>query len=63
MYCYLPRCVHSISQRFSATKIFGQDVLRYTLQSFRSKLQIWCYKESVAWSSLTKLYCLVYLPA
>ncbi|KAL4090629.1 hypothetical protein QTP88_025428 [Uroleucon formosanum] len=62
IYCCLPRCVHSISLRYRPTKIFGQDVLKYTLKAFRIQLQVWCYKNNIMWKEQTKLFCLTYLP-
>ncbi|XP_015372838.1 PREDICTED: histone acetyltransferase KAT2A-like [Diuraphis noxia] len=62
MYCSLPRCVHSIPLRYRASKIFGQEVLKYTLKAFKMQLQVWCYKHNIMWGEHTKLFCLNYLP-
>ncbi|XP_060875945.1 histone acetyltransferase KAT2A-like [Metopolophium dirhodum] len=62
LHCCLPRCIHSISLRYRPTKIFGQDVLKYTLKAFRIQLQVWCYKKNILWEEHTKLFCLNYFP-
>ncbi|XP_003244523.1 histone acetyltransferase KAT2A-like [Acyrthosiphon pisum] len=62
LHCCLPRCVHSISLRYRPTKIFGQDVLKYTLKAFRIQLQVWCCKKSIMWNELTTSFCLDYFP-
>lgn len=62
LHCCLPRCVHSISLRYRPTKIFGQDVLNYTLKAFRIQLQVYCYQKNILWKEHTKLFCLKYFP-
>ncbi|XP_022174775.1 histone acetyltransferase KAT2A-like [Myzus persicae] len=61
MYCCLPRCIHSISLRYRASKIFGHEVLKYTLKEFKSQLLSWCHVQSLMWTEHTKLFCLDYL--
>ncbi|XP_026805268.1 histone acetyltransferase KAT2A-like [Rhopalosiphum maidis] len=62
MYCCVPRLVHSVSPRYKPSKIFGRDVLKYTLKSFKIQFQVWCYKQNIMWTDHTKLFCLDYLP-
>ncbi|XP_022179942.1 histone acetyltransferase KAT2B-like isoform X2 [Myzus persicae] len=62
VFCLLPKYLHSIAPSYKMSLIFGQDILMYTLKSFRMYLTDWCHASASKWSNHQKHFYMSYLP-
>ncbi|VVC27197.1 Hypothetical protein CINCED_3A002170 [Cinara cedri] len=63
-FCLFPKYLQSLSSCFKMSMIFGKDVLKYTLKTFRMHLTDWSYNSSlVKTSDYQKHFLTSYLPS